>query len=257
MCAAILDEHLNIPLAILGVADALAECEANKSSGNGDDSHYSGSGGRRPVPTTHECTYSGFLKCQPLNFKGTEGVVGLNQWFEKMESIFHIINCIVACQIKLLTCNSLGSALTIDGGRMFPEESDQVEKYVGGLPDMIQSSVMASKPKTMQEAIEFANDLIDQKIRRMWLELVLLGPVRRRSMLELYGCATSGSFTTMRTLTCYECRNQGHYKSDCPEIKNRNHGNQTGGTEARGMVYALGGGETDQDLNNMEDNINA
>ncbi|GKC17678.1 reverse transcriptase domain-containing protein, partial [Tanacetum coccineum] len=52
-------------------------------------------------------------------------------------------------------------------GRMFPEESDQVEKYVGGLPDMIQGSVMASKPKTMQEAIKFANELMDQKIRTL------------------------------------------------------------------------------------------
>ncbi|GJR49093.1 putative reverse transcriptase domain-containing protein [Tanacetum coccineum] len=52
-------------------------------------------------------------------------------------------------------------------GRMFPKESDQVEKYVGGLPDMIQGSVMASKPKTMQEAIVIANDLMDQKIRTL------------------------------------------------------------------------------------------
>ncbi|GJU01329.1 putative reverse transcriptase domain-containing protein [Tanacetum coccineum] len=49
-------------------------------------------------------------------------------------------------------------------GRMFPEESDEVEKYVGRLPDMIQGSVMASKPKTMQDAIEFATELMDQKI---------------------------------------------------------------------------------------------
>ncbi|GKA62980.1 putative reverse transcriptase domain-containing protein [Tanacetum coccineum] len=48
--------------------------------------------------------------------------------------------------------------------RMFLEESDQVEKFVGGLPDMIQGSVMASNPKTMQEAIEIANDPMDQKI---------------------------------------------------------------------------------------------
>ncbi|GKD17785.1 hypothetical protein Tco_1206943, partial [Tanacetum coccineum] len=41
--------------------------------------------------------------------------------------------------------------------RMFPEEmSDKVGKYVGGLPDMIHGSVMATKPKTMQDAIEFA-----------------------------------------------------------------------------------------------------
>ncbi|GJV60694.1 reverse transcriptase domain-containing protein [Tanacetum coccineum] len=60
-----------------------------------------------------------------------------------------------------------------------------------------------------------------------------------------------------RTLTCYECGNQGHYRSGCLKLKNQNHGNQAGATEARGMVYALGGGETDQDLDNMEDDINA
>ncbi|GKG49076.1 hypothetical protein Tco_0515528, partial [Tanacetum coccineum] len=48
--------------------------------------------------------------------------------------------------------------------RMFPEESDEVKKYVGGLPDMIQGSVMASKPKTKQDAIEISNDLTDKKI---------------------------------------------------------------------------------------------
>ncbi|GJT25680.1 hypothetical protein Tco_0895617 [Tanacetum coccineum] len=59
-----------------GVVDALAEYEAHRSSGNGDDSHDSRSD-RRTEHATRECTYSDFLKCQPLNFKGTEGVVGL------------------------------------------------------------------------------------------------------------------------------------------------------------------------------------
>ncbi|GJT56520.1 hypothetical protein Tco_0991574 [Tanacetum coccineum] len=47
--------------------------------------------------------------------------------------------------------------------RMFPEEVDKIEKYIGGLPDMILGSVKASKPKTMQEAIEFTTDLMDDK----------------------------------------------------------------------------------------------
>nr|GFA99886.1 reverse transcriptase domain-containing protein [Tanacetum cinerariifolium] len=50
-------------------------------------------------------------------------------------------------------------------GRMFSEESDKIEKYVGGLPDMIHGSVVASKPKTMQEAIKIATELMDKKIR--------------------------------------------------------------------------------------------
>nr|GFC67473.1 hypothetical protein [Tanacetum cinerariifolium] len=48
---------------------------------------------------------------------------------------------------------------------VFSEEADKIEKYVGGLPDMIHGSVVASKPKMMQEAIEIATELMDKKIR--------------------------------------------------------------------------------------------
>nr|GFD28617.1 hypothetical protein [Tanacetum cinerariifolium] len=49
--------------------------------------------------------------------------------------------------------------------RTCPEESDRVERYIGGLPDSIHGSVVASKPKTMQEATEMATGLMDKKIR--------------------------------------------------------------------------------------------
>ncbi|GJU82527.1 hypothetical protein Tco_1284892 [Tanacetum coccineum] len=55
-----------------GVTAALAARDATR---NGDDSHTSGTGARRPVQVARECTYPDFLKCQPLNFKGIEGVV--------------------------------------------------------------------------------------------------------------------------------------------------------------------------------------
>ncbi|GJV87575.1 reverse transcriptase domain-containing protein [Tanacetum coccineum] len=58
-----------------------------------------------------------------------------------------------------------------------------------------------------------------------------------------------------RTLTCFECGKQGHYRSECPELKNQNHGNQAGRSEARGKVYALGGGETYQDPSNIANNV--
>ncbi|GKD07535.1 reverse transcriptase domain-containing protein [Tanacetum coccineum] len=45
------------------------------------------------------------------------------------------------------------------------KESDKIEKYVGGLPDMIHGSVVASKPKTMQEATEMAIEVMDKRIR--------------------------------------------------------------------------------------------
>ncbi|GJY22775.1 hypothetical protein Tco_0396433 [Tanacetum coccineum] len=160
---------------------------------------------------------------------------------------------------------------------MYPKESDKVENYVSGLLGMIQGSVMASKPKKIQDTIKFATELMDQKIRtlaewqaenkrkfddnnqtqqplrsKMWQRLILLGLVRR-SMLGLYRCATSTSFTIMARALQSAQTARG---SDCPELKNQNHGNQAGGINARGMVYALGGGKTDQDLDNMEDDIN-
>ncbi|GJX64688.1 putative reverse transcriptase domain-containing protein [Tanacetum coccineum] len=46
---------------------------------------------------------------------------------------------------------------------MFPEEIDKIEKYIGGLPDMIHGSVKASKPKTMQEAIETSKPTTQNK----------------------------------------------------------------------------------------------
>ncbi|GJS18839.1 hypothetical protein Tco_0413311 [Tanacetum coccineum] len=155
-------------------------------SRNGDDSHDTVTGVRRQALVARECTYPDFMKCQPLNFKVSEGVVELTQWFERMETVFRISNCTVENQIKFATFTLRGSAITLWNShvkgtdvvsynqrfqelalmydRMFLEESDKIEKYVGGLPDMIHGSVMASKPKTMQDAIEFATELIDKKI---------------------------------------------------------------------------------------------
>ncbi|GJS97578.1 reverse transcriptase domain-containing protein [Tanacetum coccineum] len=204
-----------------GVAAAMAEAEASRVR-NGYDSNGSGP---RPAQAACECSYSEFLKCKPLDFKGTEGVVRLTRWFEKMESIFSISNCTTTSQVKFATCTLQDDALTwwnahvktttpkaahampwvalkkmmtnkycsrgrikkietemwnlkVKGtdvvaynrrfqqlalmcSRMFPEEIDKIEKYIGGLPDMIHGSVKASKPKTMQEAIEFTTELMD------------------------------------------------------------------------------------------------
>ncbi|GKA25369.1 hypothetical protein Tco_0711478 [Tanacetum coccineum] len=56
-----------------------------------------------------------------------------------------------------------GEIKKIEVEMMFPEESDKINKYVGGLPFMIHGSVMESKPKTMQDVIEFATELMDKK----------------------------------------------------------------------------------------------
>ncbi|GJY32877.1 reverse transcriptase domain-containing protein [Tanacetum coccineum] len=177
-----------------GVADALAARDVDRSM-NGDDSHNSGTGVRRQAPLARECTYPDFIKCKPLYFKGTKGVVELTQWFERIETdVGHDIAYAMTwtnlkkmmtdkyCprgEIKKLEVemwnlkvkgtyvvgyNQRFQELTLMCARMFPEESDKIEKYISALPDMIHESVMAYKPKTMQDAIEFATKLMDKKI---------------------------------------------------------------------------------------------
>ncbi|GJW48172.1 hypothetical protein Tco_0079818, partial [Tanacetum coccineum] len=103
-----------------------------------------------------------------------EGVVGLIRWFEKMEIVFHISNCPEKSQVKYATCTLLDSALTwwnshkrtirteaafsMSWGelmklmtelimmctKMVPEEEDQMEKFIGGLPDNIKRNVIAA-----------------------------------------------------------------------------------------------------------------
>ncbi|GKD92092.1 putative reverse transcriptase domain-containing protein, partial [Tanacetum coccineum] len=91
---------------------AANDLEAESQSQNGSDDN-NGNGGngngengkpnendRGARHVARECTYQDFMKCQPLNFKGTEGVVMLIRWFEKMKTVFHISNCPEKYQVK-------------------------------------------------------------------------------------------------------------------------------------------------------------
>ncbi|GKE11314.1 hypothetical protein Tco_1414865, partial [Tanacetum coccineum] len=72
----------------------------NNGGDNGDGNENHNVNGRGDRLVARECTYQDFLKCQPLSFKGTEGVVSLIRWSEKMETVFHISNCPEKYQVK-------------------------------------------------------------------------------------------------------------------------------------------------------------
>ncbi|GJX29769.1 putative reverse transcriptase domain-containing protein [Tanacetum coccineum] len=176
--------------------------DRNEGNGNGN-----GNGGGNGynfggfVPA-RECTYQDFLKCQPLSFNATEGVVGLTRWLEKMEPVFHISNCPKKYQVKYSTCTLLNNALTWWNSHkraigievayamswaelmklmtevycprnevqkmeteMVPNEEDKVERFIGGLLDNIQGNVIAAEPTKLQDAIRIANNLMDQKLK--------------------------------------------------------------------------------------------
>nr|GEX22706.1 reverse transcriptase domain-containing protein [Tanacetum cinerariifolium] len=107
-------------------------------SRNGDNSNDSGTGERRQMTTLRECTYINFLKCQPMSFQGTEGVIGLIRWGEiqKVESKYWNLN---VKGVDLLNYNNRFQELALMCDRMFPEES-------------------------AKEAIEFATEMMDKKM---------------------------------------------------------------------------------------------
>ncbi|GJY25748.1 putative reverse transcriptase domain-containing protein [Tanacetum coccineum] len=108
---------------------------------------------------------------QTLYFKGTRGVVELTQWFERMETVFRISNCSAENQIKFATCTLLAGALTWWNTHVMTVTHDVAYSMTwvlsGGLPDMIHGNIVASKPKTMQEAIEMATELMDKRVSTM------------------------------------------------------------------------------------------
>nr|GEY61795.1 hypothetical protein [Tanacetum cinerariifolium] len=163
----------------------MAKAEASRVRNSYDNN----GSGPRLAQAIRECIYPYFLKCQP-----TEGVVRLTQWFEKMESVFNINNCTTACQVKYAACTLQGVTLTwwnshvkivtlevaqalpwktlkkmmtdkyCPRGEIKKLETKMVDKYIGGLLDTIHDSMKAARPKTMQEAIEFATELMDKRI---------------------------------------------------------------------------------------------
>ncbi|GJS78341.1 putative reverse transcriptase domain-containing protein [Tanacetum coccineum] len=265
-----------------------------RNSTNGDGSHSSHEDNRR---------------------NGTEGVVGLTRWIKKMESVFNISGCAIENQVKFATCTLLGAALTWWNGQIrtlgpeayamtwevkgndvpaytecFQEltlictkfvanKTKKVDRYISGLPDKIYGNVKSSKPKTLYETIELANDLMDQKLRtyaerqsenkrrlvihpettmvtnnnhsrgRMSPRSTIWGHAKRSRMGDPCPSGPSAIFTTMarapRSATtpkgngCFEYGALGHFKRDFPKLKNKDGGNGN----AQGWVYAVGNAE--------------
>ncbi|GJR69214.1 reverse transcriptase domain-containing protein [Tanacetum coccineum] len=161
----------------------------------GDGNPNENNKGARPV--TRECTYQDFMKSQPLNFKGTKGVVSWIMWFEKMEIVFHISNCPEKCQVKYATCTLLNSALTWWNShkRTVGTEAafsmswrelmklmaevyflrNEIQKMESELKNLtlknnvilrdFKRNVIAVEPTRLQDVVRIASNLMDQKLK--------------------------------------------------------------------------------------------
>nr|GFB23665.1 hypothetical protein [Tanacetum cinerariifolium] len=206
-----------------GVTAALAVRDALRST-NGDDSHNSGT-------------------CKTLMKMMTDKYYPRNE-IKKLEMELWDLK-VKGTDLESYTQRYQELALLY--GRTFSEESDKIEKYIGGLSDMIHGSVVTSKPKTMQEAVEIATELMDRKIRTF----AERETASKRKSTENTNNANNQRGTGLgQKTTCYECGVQGHFKRECPKLKNNNnHGNQGGRNNAPARVYVVGRAGTDPDVN--------
>ncbi|GJZ94109.1 putative reverse transcriptase domain-containing protein [Tanacetum coccineum] len=186
-----------------------------------------------------------FLKCHPLNFNGTEGVVGLTRWFEKMEMVFYISNCPQRFKEKRF------QELVLLCTRMVLDEEDKVKRFIGGLPDNIQGNVIVVESTRYQDAIRIANNLMDQKLKGYARSV----ENKRRfdnNLRDNRGQQPAFKQQNVRpnVARAYKAGNNEKKGKDCPKLRNQNRGNKTGNkprnktgsNEATVRAYAIGGG---------------
>nr|GEZ13743.1 putative zinc finger, CCHC-type, retrotransposon Gag domain protein [Tanacetum cinerariifolium] len=68
--------------------------------------------GPAAAPMARECSFTGFMKCGPTQFHGTEGAARLVRWFKKMKNTFEISECVEGKMVKFATATLHGRALT-------------------------------------------------------------------------------------------------------------------------------------------------
>ncbi|GJR53812.1 putative reverse transcriptase domain-containing protein [Tanacetum coccineum] len=199
----------------------------------------SGSEPVRGQDTAHvvcECTFAGFMKCNPAVFRGVEGSVKLQRWFEKTESVFEISECAEGKKVKFVVGTLAGPALTwwknkvkeydvvaytqrfnelsLMCPRMVKPKRVKVDAYIRGLADNIKGEVTSSKPTYLNEAVRMAHKLMEQKSQARDAK-ILEG--KKRKWESFQGGNSSG-----------------HTRNRCPKkVK------QEGIREVRGRAYAI------------------
>ncbi|GJZ01048.1 putative reverse transcriptase domain-containing protein [Tanacetum coccineum] len=94
------------------VDDAIV-AEQARHANVGNDVRGSGPArGQDATPAARECTFVGFMKCNPTTFHGTEGVVELLRWFKKTKSVFRISDYKEGKKVRFSAATLRGPSLT-------------------------------------------------------------------------------------------------------------------------------------------------
>ncbi|GJW81449.1 putative reverse transcriptase domain-containing protein [Tanacetum coccineum] len=184
---------------------------------------------------------------------------------KKMTDKYYLQGEIKKLEIELWNLNVKGNdaptyterfqELTLICTKFVANETEKVDKYISGLPDNIYGNVKSSKPKKLDETIELANDLMDQKLHTYAERQTIKGrpmihpettmainnnPSRDR--MSPRGTGNTNVANAQRDNRavpkgngCFKCGAPGHFKRDCPKLKNKDGGNGN----AQGWVYVV------------------
>ncbi|GJU99955.1 putative reverse transcriptase domain-containing protein [Tanacetum coccineum] len=221
-----------------------------RNSTNGDGSHSSYGDNRRNVQTTRPCFYTDFMKCQPLNFKGNEGVVGLTRaaltwWNIQIRTLGPDAYSMTWEGREDLQLRLLKFGQRLDGSET-PYQSERQNCQQKEGDDSIQNNHGHHNNPSRDKCPKDYNNRGGQGRRKKG------GEKRKRSrMVDLCPSVPSAIFITMarvlRNATsvtravpkgngCFECGAPRHFKRDCPKLKNKDGGSGN----AQGWVYAVG-----------------
>nr|GEW01184.1 putative reverse transcriptase domain-containing protein [Tanacetum cinerariifolium] len=245
----------------------------NENGGNeGNGNHGMNYGGFMPM--ARECTFQDFLKCKPHAFSGTEGIVGLTRWFEKIKTVFNISNCSPKYQVKYATCILQNSALTWWNShkRTIGVDATYAMKWAELMKLM--TEVYCPRNENVARAYTAGNNerkgyvgffpyCNKCKLHHEGLCTIRCGNCKkvghqtRDCKVTVNPNSQGATVGNPQGIVCYECGRPGHFKRDCPKLRNQNRGNQTrnktgnktGGNEVTTKAYAIGGGGTNPDSN--------
>ncbi|GJS19414.1 putative reverse transcriptase domain-containing protein [Tanacetum coccineum] len=135
--------------------------------------------------------------------------------------------------------------LTMMCTKMVPEEEDRVEKFIGENKRRLDNNYRDNRGQqpphkrqnTGGQNVAKAYTAGNNKKKGYGGTL----PFCNRAVIAITTQGTLGP--NQRVITCFKYGAQGHYRKDCPKVKNQHRGNKARVLDARGKAYVLGGGD--------------
>ncbi|GJY33473.1 putative reverse transcriptase domain-containing protein [Tanacetum coccineum] len=224
--------------------------------------------GQDAAPAARECTFAGFMKCNPTAFHGIEGAVELRRWFKKTESVFKINECAEGKKVRFAAATLQGPALTWWNTKVANMGLETVKEYniVAYTQRFNELALMCPRmvePERVKKSQARDERILEGK-KRKWesfqsgngsgkgnqrdnsrqtlqnnqrlgnVRAMVTAPADGKLPLYCKEMNVSMGANALPILTCYDCAEQGHTRNRCPrKVK------QGEIRKVRGRAYAI------------------